>query len=420
MSQHTSQNWDWVPAGDHLTTVNLKKDKFLSDLISTLHFQKTELQRQNDSFFSTLTQLEASIPLYEDIFEFAPIGFFILDKNGIIQRANTRAEAQLRLDKALMIGRDFSEFLNGTSTKNSFLTHMEQSMKDQKIIQLQCEIKRKDQTTFPGLVKSIVLKNNLGGFKHMFTILTDISKVKEHEYQVEAALAKSEHLNEILSGFISIASHEFRTPLSAVLSSNSLVEKYAKLGQTEMMQKHISRIKSSVKVMVGIMEEFLSLERLENGQIEIEYSKFNLNKFCEDIVEELQAQAKTGQKIIYSGSGNAEIVTDRKALQHILMNLLSNACKYSGENSEIQFITDVNDYRVQINIHDNGIGIPQPQHEKIFTRFFRARNAVAINGTGLGLYICKRYVELLNGTISFTSEINKGTIFKVEIPQTIN
>jgi signal transduction histidine kinase len=216
---------------------------------------------------------------------------------------------------------------------------------------------------------------------------------------------------------MSIASHEFRTPLSAILSSNSLVEKYAQLGQTDMMQKHLYRIKSSVKVMVGIIEDFLSLEKLDRGNVEVIPSHFNLVAFCNDIIAEIEPQIKPGQLITYSNRGNSEVYSDKKVLQHILSNLLSNACKYSQEESKIQFTTHVSSETMLIYVEDNGIGIPLVQQEKIFTRFFRAQNAVSIQGTGLGLYICKSYTELLGGTISFTSKPNKGTTFVVEIPQ---
>ena len=416
------KNQNWVPetADNHSHDALTGKDRPVADLIDIFHAQKIEVQKQHEAISGTLTKLEGSLRAHEDLFELSPISFFILDKNGIIERANARAGFHLEFDPKLLVGRNFSDFLIDEPDKSSFYNHMELVNREQKIVQLECEVKRESGAIFPALIKSIVLTDDSGGFKHMFTILTDISRIKDHEHQVEAALQKAERLNEMFSSFVSIASHEFRTPLSAVLSSNSLVEKYAKLGQTDMMHKHLARIKSSVKMMVNIMEDFLSLEKLESETVEVVNTNFNLVSFSEDLIEEIRPQTKPDQQINYINLGKPEVSTDKKVLQHIVLNLLSNACKYSEENKEIRFTTDVRNDRILIIVQDSGIGIPEAQKEKIFTRFFRAKNATSIHGTGLGLYICKRYVELLNGSIFFTSEANKGTIFTLEIPQVLN
>jgi PAS domain S-box-containing protein len=353
---------------------------------------------------------------YEDLFNFLPVGCFILDRDGKIQRANERASFYLGIDREYVKGTLFSSFLLTELHQEIFLRHRDTALTQGQIQQTESEIRRQDGRSFPVLIKSAVVKDQQGSFKQMLTTVTDISKIKAHEQGIEAALFKEKQLNEIKSSFVSIASHEFRTPLSAVLSSTSLVEQYAKLGAEEKMQKHLNRIKSSVKVMVTILEEFLSLEKLESGKVEVIKTNFFLTAVCDDMIEEVNPVSKQGQYISYFHKGLNEVTTDIKILQHILLNLLSNACKYSEQHQEIVVITEANAERISIQVKDCGVGIPEEEQDKIFSRFFRAANVVSIQGTGLGLSIVKRYVELLNGTIYFISQINEGTTFYVDLP----
>ena len=230
------------------------------------------------------------------------------------------------------------------------------------------------------------------------------------------ALQKEKELNELKSRFVTMASHEFRTPLSTILSSTTLLEKYSDK-EEEKRKKHIIRIKVSVKNLTEILESFLSLSKLEEGKIETKPVYFDLDKFAEEIVEDIATIAGEGQKIIYTHTGENNIFLDKQILHNVLINLLSNAIKYSPLNSNIYFSTEVNDDNILFTIQDNGIGIPEDEQKHLFERFFRARNALNAQGTGLGLNIVKKYIELLGGEISFISENEKGTTFFITIPR---
>ena len=230
------------------------------------------------------------------------------------------------------------------------------------------------------------------------------------------ALQKEKELNELKSRFVTMASHEFRTPLSTILSSTTLLEKYSDK-EEEKRKKHISRIKVSVKNLTEILESFLSLSKLEEGKIETKPVYFDLDKFAEEIVEDIATIAGEGQKIIYTHTGENNIFLDKQILHNVLINLLSNAIKYSPLNSNIYFSTEVNDDNILFTIQDNGIGIPEDEQKHLFERFFRARNALNAQGTGLGLNIVKKYIELLGGEISFICENEKGTTFFITIPR---
>lgn len=242
-------------------------------------------------------------------------------------------------------------------------------------------------------------------------------KLEESKEEISRAYEKERELGELKSRFVSMASHEFRTPLSTILSSISLIEKYGDPSQSEKRHKHIERIKSSVKNLTEILNDLLSLGKLEEGKVQAVPLPFNLKEFAEEMTEEMQAVAKEDQVIKYTHTGETgEVFIDKHLLRNIFMNLLNNAIKYSDEGKEILFSTHIDKNGTTIKVTDKGIGIPDADKPHMFDRFFRAHNATNIAGTGLGLNIVKKYIELMGGTIDFTSELEKGTTFTVKLP----
>lgn len=241
------------------------------------------------------------------------------------------------------------------------------------------------------------------------------TKQKQAEEEVRKALEKEKELNELKSRFVTLASHEFRTPLSTILSSVSLIGKYNELGEKDKIDKHIQRVKSSVSNLTVILNDFLSLSKLEEGVVSNHPSEFNLAILCKEMKEEMSVSKKPSQEILCTHEGPESVYLDQNILKNILINLISNAIKYS-EKGTITIHTKVNSTNVLLTIQDQGIGIPEADKPFLFSRFFRAHNAGNIQGTGLGLNIVKRYVELLNGYINMESEVGKGTIFTIEIP----
>jgi signal transduction histidine kinase len=218
-----------------------------------------------------------------------------------------------------------------------------------------------------------------------------------------------------------MASHEFRTPLSAILSSISLIDHYMSEEQTAKRTKHIERIKSSVRNLTNILDDFLSLEKLEEGRVDIHIADFDLSDLVQDVIEEVEGMSKKKeQKIHFAFSGEMQVRQDKKILRNVLLNLLSNAIKYSPEGKQIAVTAEVSSGRGQISVQDEGIGIPAEAQKHLFSKFYRANNAVNIQGTGLGLHIVKRYLDLVKGTISFTSIENKGTTFTISFPKEID
>lgn len=244
-----------------------------------------------------------------------------------------------------------------------------------------------------------------------------IRKLTESKKEVDLALEKEKELNNLKSRFISTASHEFRTPLATIMSSVSLSGKYAESMDKEKMFKHIDRVKSSVNHLTDILNDFLSLDKLEEGVIMANPENIFLNTAISEMIDELKGIAKAGQKFIYTGlQTNDQIFIDRRVLKNILLNLLSNAIKYSNENTLIEIKAKRDFNFLTIEIKDQGIGIPVKDQAHIFERFYRANNIGNIQGTGLGLNIVKKYVEMLKGEINFKSIPEKGTTFTLKFP----
>jgi two-component system sensor kinase FixL len=232
--------------------------------------------------------------------------------------------------------------------------------------------------------------------------------------EVSQSLEKEKELGQLKSRFVSMASHEFRTPLSAIQLSASLVDKYAQAFSSDNITKHVGKIKNAVGNLTTILNDFLSLEKLEAGKIEPTFSEFDLVKLSEEITEEMQLIAKQNQHIIYQHTGKESMVKlDQNLLKNCVFNLIANAIKYSGENTFIEFNTEISDTGCTVIIKDNGIGIPEKDQKHLFEPFFRAHNTGNIPGTGLGLNIVARYTELMQGKIEFNSEVNQGTSFTI-------
>lgn len=245
----------------------------------------------------------------------------------------------------------------------------------------------------------------------------EIKERKKAEEEARKSLERERELNELKTKFVSIASHEFRTPLSTVMSSASLIQQYKDKGELPKVDKHVHRIKSSVNHLTLILNDFLSLGKLEEGKVEIKKESINLEEFIHEIHEEVKAFLKDGQQIQITCEDRAKMIeTDVRILRNIMFNLISNASKYSDNDKGIFLSCTKNNDLLQFTVRDEGIGIPAADQKHLFDRFFRASNAGNIHGTGLGLNIVKRYVELLDGKISFTSEFGKGSSFQVEIP----
>ncbi|HVG13578.1 MAG TPA: ATP-binding protein [Chitinophagaceae bacterium] len=243
-----------------------------------------------------------------------------------------------------------------------------------------------------------------------------LQRLEESRSELNEALDKERQLNEIKGRFVSMASHEFRTPLSAVLSSASLISKYTTTDQQESRTKHINRIKDSVKHLNDLLEDFLSLGKLDEGKVGTSITELNLPQTILDTIDEVRGLVKEEQHIAYEHTGPEIVYSDKKLLKNILINLVSNAVKFSDKNSSIHVRSEVSNESISISVKDEGIGIPVEDQQHLFSSFFRGKNASNIQGTGLGLHIVKRYVDLLGGKLKLHSKLGGGTTITLIIP----
>jgi PAS domain S-box-containing protein len=272
---------------------------------------------------------------------------------------------------------------------------------------------RKNGTSFPVSLTITAIKDNKGKINGFMGIAIDISERNKIEEDLLNSLEKEKELNELKSRFVSMASHEFRTPLSTVLSSAYLIEKYAKAEEQPKREKHLQRIISSVNTLSDILNDFLSLGKIEEGKIQVKLTGFNIKELVMSLLKELKNNLKNKQHIRYYHTGNPEVFLDASLLKHIVMNLVSNASKFSPEGSIIKIKTNHNNEQLIFSIEDQGIGISNEDQRHLMERFFRGSNASNIQGTGLGLHLVAKYAELMNGKVSCKSELEKGTLFTI-------
>ena len=244
--------------------------------------------------------------------------------------------------------------------------------------------------------------------------IAELEKTKE---ELNQALIKEKDLNDLKSRFVSMVSHEFRTPLATILSSLALAKKYIENNDLEKQEKHIERIKNSVNNLTDMLNDVLSLSKLEEGKFVINPEEIDIIEFVNDVLQEIQPIAKKGQTLNYQHKSSTIFVTiDKKILRHILFNLVTNAVKFSPEEKPILIQTSIENNYFQLTVKDEGIGISADDQKHLFESFFRAQNAVNIQGTGLGLNIISRYVDLFNGTIHLVSKLEEGTTFTINLP----
>ncbi|QHV95542.1 sensor histidine kinase [Spirosoma endbachense] len=247
-------------------------------------------------------------------------------------------------------------------------------------------------------------------------LMNTLEQLQQSKDELDKALTAERELGELKSRFVSMASHEFRTPLTTILTSATLIEKYADNDQQDKRQKHLQRIRSSVNHLNDILEEFLSVGRLEEGKIEARPVAVDLSKLIQDVMGEMQGMLKPGQTIQPDIDCPDRVWLDPSLLRKVIVNLLSNAIKYSDAGSIVTVRGECADTLITLTITDQGIGISPDDQEHLFERFFRAKNAANKPGTGLGLHIVARYIDLMGGTVSLRSELNIGTIVTLTLP----
>ncbi len=383
------------------------------------------------------------------LFEHATEGIIVSDKTGKIIKANPSSERLFGYESDELLGKTIEDLVP-MRYKEKHAGHRENYNKSPHARSMGKNIdlfaKRSDGTEFPVEISLSYYKQ--GDDTMVIAFIIDNTERKKHEEaikklnidlekkvdertkvlheallelenskeQLSKALDTEKELNDMKSRFVTMASHEFRTPLSTILSSISLVSKYNEDNSDEKIQKHVHRIKSAVTNMTLILNDFLSAEKLEEGKVFVRKEDVDLKHLANEILSEINGILKPGQKVNYTHQGLDLAMVDKQMARNILLNLISNAIKFSPDNKTIQLETSITPKEIKIIVADQGVGIPKEEQEHLFERFFRAKNVTNIQGTGLGLNIVGKYLEAMKGEINFISELNVGTTFTITIP----
>lgn len=386
----------------------------------------------------------------EALFQFATEGILVVNDRGLIIRVNPSAEKLFGYDKDELVGQRIEVLVpKRTSAKHEHYRDkfnenpharamgggMDLNGLKKNGLEFPVEISLSPYTTDAGkftiaFIVDITLRKQaeekLKNYsvelekqvKNRTLILEEaIQELEKTKIDLHHALEKEKELSELKSRFVSMASHEFRTPLTTMMSSLSLVSKYNEQGEAEKHSKHVGKIKNSINNLTDILNDFLSVSKLEEGKIVSMPEEMDLKVFAADVVSEMKLMANTGQNIHFEFNGKEHVLVDKKLMKNILFNLISNAIKFSPEGGRIDVKIDSQKNAFKIVVSDSGIGISKEDQKHLFERFFRGNNAINIQGTGLGLNIVLKYLELMDGKIDFKSEENKGTTFTITIPQ---
>lgn len=356
--------------------------------------------------------------LFEAVFQYATMGILVTNGDGTIILANRFALKCFGYTNSELLGKPVEHII-----PRRFHLHHEDY---RKVYNYHAETRdmgvgrdlfglRKDGSEFPVEVSLSPFKTGNDLLVMAFIIDITIRKEKEKaEKRYESALlslAKERELNDMKSRFISMASHEFKTPLSTILSSASLLSKYTKAEDQLQREKHINRIKSSVIHLNSTLNEFLDFGQIEHGNIQVHFAYFELEELIQEVWAEVENLKGKDREIKLRYEGGKTISTDRHLLKNVLINLLSNAFKFSPDKAPVEITCLVEAEETTIKVKDYGAGISGEDGKHIYDLFYRGNNVLHIAGTGLGLAIVSRYVELLQASLTFTSEINKGTEF---------
>ncbi|MDA3943207.1 MAG: PAS domain-containing sensor histidine kinase [Bacteroidetes bacterium] len=366
------------------------------------------------------------------IFNDLPLGMILLDSDKYILAVNEAFITIFHLIQQQIIGQQL-EMIKGIhfDTENIEELFDNNSSNRKKIL----ELKNNKGNTYK--VEFILLDSTNNKSPYYLGVINksesenalkqELEKQKALKGSVKDELEQESELSEMKSRFLSIASHEFRTPLAGILSSLNLIDRYIDADQrgwsnfknNDKVVNHLNKINESVKNLTGILNTFLTLGNIEKGEIPVKYTRFNLQKALKSQGSQFQEMSKPGQKINYQHIGKEKMVLlDKNLLRNIINNLLSNAIKFSPENTKIELLSEIDANTIKLVVQDQGIGIPSRQQNKIFSRFFRAQNALNYEeGTGLGLNIVKKYIDLMKGNISFDSKQNMGTTFYISFPK---
>ena len=353
--------------------------------------------------------LRSSIATNRALFNAIPDWMFRIDSNGVFVNFKAPKNSHPPLSETEFLNKQLDRVFP-QQIASSMMDCIKRALKTQELQVFEYRLSQQDREIIYEARIAFSSENEV------MAIIRDITESKRLEEDMRNALTQEKELNELKSRFISMTSHEFRTPLATILSSSELLEHYSHKWTKEKQTSHLHRIQTAVHHMTGLLNDVLLLGKAEAGKLNFKPKPIDFNEFCRELVEEIQLTTNTHQILFTCDRSSLNAEADAKLLRQILNNLLSNAIKYSPESDKVSFDVIHQQKEVILKIQDYGIGVPEEEQHKLFDSFHRANNVGSISGTGLGLAIVKKAVELHGGQIEFESKLNVGTTFTIALP----
>jgi PAS domain S-box-containing protein len=403
-----------------ITTLSprFEADGRISQIIGSSQVIITECQQTEEALFQEKELLSTLI-------KNAPIGIISTDESGKILLVNPAFEKICGYAAEELIGQRPPYPYWDLADLDQIAQEFEQAMSGKKEY-IELWFTRKNGDRFLARLQPITIFDELGNMLRHLATMEDITKYKQAEEELYRTLETERELNELKSRFVAMVSHEYRTPLTTILSSAELLERYVDQFTEEKRRQHYTRIQSAVHLLTQLVNDVLTISKIEAGKQGFNPSPLDLVKFCRELVEEFQLTIGSLHTLIFTSHGNAlseaqgsmmaKADMDEKLLRYIISNLLSNAIKYSPEGTTVRFDLSVNLHQAILSIQDTGIGIPLEDQPHLFESFYRGTNVGTLSGTGLGLAIVKSSVDLQGGKIAVSSEVGVGTTVTVTLP----
>jgi len=387
----------------------------IDEVVHELNVYHVELEIQLEDLQGAYQALAASQNKYANLFDFAPVGYVVTDMQGTVIKANLTASSVLGVERDTLEKTAFAEFITADFQD---IYHLCRRAVLQTRLAQNCEVqlRRADGTIFHAQL-SMDLPDQQADILQI--AVTNTSVLKQVEETLRRLLAHEKKSNELRARVLSVIAHEFRTPLTVILSAVETLEQYGDRLSPEKKQKRYQSIRNFVWYLNDTVEDASSISELDDKP-HLKPEKYDIFAFIEQITSDMRDLAKAGQQILlqFNASHDAEYVTwDQQLARRIIMNLLNNALNYSKES--IHFYVECKD-TVLLRVEDRGIGISEEDQLHIFEAFFRGKNTDFIHGTGIGLFVVKRAVEAHGGTIRCESRLGEGSTFIVELPRQVS
>lgn len=395
----------------------------LRTALEELHVTEEELRQQNEQLILAQEDLELERLRYQELFEFAPDGYLVTDTNGKILEANRAAVTVLNISKNFLIGKGLINFIP-EEERYPFRTQLTRLQEIEQIQEWELRLQPRRSHIFDASLNVTTIKDKQGKPLGWRWLLRDITARKQAEAKLQAIQLQNMQLQEVArirTQVMSVLSHELRTPMNSILGfSQLLLRRYYHLFPPE-LRDMVERIIKSGKHLLALIESILDFSKLESDKLQLKLQELNLVELVTATTEELRvlAEQKNLTLVFHSNLENPRITNDSDRLRQVLMNLISNAIKFTETGGVFVEVQQLNHNRVVLIIKDTGIGMPESELRNIFQEFWQIDRSTTrkYGGVGLGLAIVEKLVRLMNGTITVNSNLGQGSTFRLELPR---